>query len=274
MEAFKPLRGMAVAACAAMSLLLPAASCAWAETAIKLCIPETASKTVVVPNAKGECVNTKTVKYNKVQLPGSGELETLNKILPHVKYVESGVGGKPTIQFSGVNVQVVSGVGKTNAAVNGEGNLVIGYDENPGTETGSHDLILGEEQTFTSYGGIVGGLANSVTGPNASVIGGSLNSADGEGASIDSGQHNVASSRYASISGGFGNLATGSYAALSGGVGNTASGSYASVGGGASNEASTEAWIGGGYKNTTSGRLSAVFGGKEQTAKTEYQAIP
>ncbi len=36
------------------------------------------------------------------------------------------------MQFSGVNVQVVSGAGETNAAVNGEGNLVIGYDENPG----------------------------------------------------------------------------------------------------------------------------------------------
>jgi hypothetical protein len=47
---------------------------------------------------------------------GAGELETLNKILPHLSYLERGVGGKPTVQFSGVNVQVVSGAGKTRQA--------------------------------------------------------------------------------------------------------------------------------------------------------------
>ncbi|HUH81925.1 MAG TPA: hypothetical protein VLZ06_11425 [Solirubrobacteraceae bacterium] len=35
-----------------------------------------------------------------------------------------------------------------------EGALVIGYDEDPGnhTQTGSHDLIVGQEQQFTSCG--------------------------------------------------------------------------------------------------------------------------
>src|SRR6266568_4023467 len=56
------------------------------------------------------------------------EIKLLKSILPHIKYVESGVGGKPTIRFSGVNVQVVNGEGETGAPVNGEGNLVIGYD--------------------------------------------------------------------------------------------------------------------------------------------------
>jgi hypothetical protein len=55
----------------------------------------------------------------------SGELATLKEILPYVKYVASGVAGKPTIQFSAVNVQVLSGAGSTNATVNGEGNLVV-----------------------------------------------------------------------------------------------------------------------------------------------------
>jgi hypothetical protein len=77
-------------------------------------------------------------------------------------YVASGVGG-PTIQFSGVNVQVVNGEGKT-ASVNGDGNLVVGYDENAGKndQTGSHNVILGGEQTFTSLGGILGGFKNGV----------------------------------------------------------------------------------------------------------------
>src|SRR5919204_3281661 len=68
-------------------------------------------------------------------------------------YVASGVGGKPTVQFAAVNVQIVSGSGATDAAVNGKGNLVIGYDENPASrpQTGSHDLILGERNAWTGY---------------------------------------------------------------------------------------------------------------------------
>src|SRR5256885_13306260 len=44
-------------------------------------------------------------------------------------YVPSGAGGKPTVQFAAVNVQIVNGAGKTES-VNGKGNLVLGYDEN------------------------------------------------------------------------------------------------------------------------------------------------
>ena len=43
----------------------------------------------------------------------SGELETLRSVLPHMSYAASGIGGKPTIRFSAVNVQIVNGVGKT-----------------------------------------------------------------------------------------------------------------------------------------------------------------
>ncbi len=77
-------------------------------------------------------------------------------ILSHMKYVASGIDSKPTVKFEGVNVQIVNGEGKT-TTTNGEGNLVIGYDENPEKreQTGSHDLILGKEQKFTSYSGII-----------------------------------------------------------------------------------------------------------------------
>jgi hypothetical protein len=116
------------------------------------------------------------------------------------------VGGKPTIRFSGVNVQVVSGAGKTNAVVNGMGNLVIGYDENEGKheQTGSHNLILGEEQTFTSFGGIVAGVSNSITGESASVIGGTGNTASEAmfEASVSGGRHNHADGNFSSILGG------------------------------------------------------------------------
>lgn len=45
-----------------------------------------------------------------------------------------------TVEFSGVNVQVVSGSGSTDGAINGRGNLIVGHDEGPGSKTGSHNL--------------------------------------------------------------------------------------------------------------------------------------
>src|SRR5947208_4837947 len=46
-------------------------------------------------------------------------------------YLPSGVGGQPTVQFAALNVQIVNGA-ETRASLNGEGNLVRCYDENPG----------------------------------------------------------------------------------------------------------------------------------------------
>ena len=255
--------GLAVAFAVVLGALGSAA--AWAQAPVQLCVPETASKAVIVPNAKGECVDTKTVKYNEVALPAAGELETLNKLLPHINYLESGVGGKPTVQFSGVNVQVVNGDAKT-ASVNGEGNLVIGYDENAGKreQTGSHDLILGEEQTFTSYGGLLEGFRNSITAPFASVTGGEHNTASGQSASVSGGNFDTASALGSSVSGGLSNGASAYGDSVSGGRESTAAGLEAN-------------WIGGGYKNSIPGaalRRASIFGGKELTAKSEYEAIP
>ncbi len=49
------------------------------------------------------------------------QLALLKSILPYVKYVAAGVGGKPTIQFSGTNVEIVNGTNTENP--NGTGNL-------------------------------------------------------------------------------------------------------------------------------------------------------
>ena len=74
-------------------------------------------------------------------------------------YVSSGVGGRPTVAFSTVNVQVVSGSGSTNGAVNGEGNLVVGYAENGSghPQSGSNDLVVGSNNGWSGYGELVGG---------------------------------------------------------------------------------------------------------------------
>ena len=133
----------------------------------------------------------------------------------------------------------MNGEGRT-ATANGEGNLVIGYDENsgttrkaPGAQTGSHNLVLGEEQEFRSYGGIVGGFENTITEPFDAVIGGEDNTASGDcGSVVLTGVGNTASGSCSSVTGGFSNTASGPYAAVSAGEVNTAAGRGASVSGG------------------------------------------
>jgi hypothetical protein len=242
MRTFTAVRGMAAAVGSALALVLLIASGALAASPIYLCIAEKAGGAVKSGGTSGTC----KANYTKVALPSEEtEQQKLLSILPHMKYVASGVGGKPTIQFSGVNVQVVNGEGKT-ASLNGEGNLVIGYDENASrTQTGSHNLILGEEQAFSSFGGIVAGYGNTISGRESSVTGGFLNTASGY---------------YTAITGGANNIASVETASVSGGVRNTASNQGASVQGGS--------------KNLAEGRDASIFGGKELVAKNEYEAIP
>jgi hypothetical protein len=241
MSGSKALRAIGVGACVAVGLSAPVDRASAATTT--LCVKDGANGAVKGPTVVGG--NTCKPGYNVVTLPGAAELAVLEKILPHMNYVESGVAGKPTIQFSGVNVQVVNGEGKT-ASLNGEGNFVIGYDENAGrTQTGSHNLILGEEQAFSSFGGIAAGYGNTISG------------------------------REASVSGGFLNTASGFYTSITGGTNNTASVEAASVSGGVQNTAGSQgASVQGGNKNVAEARDASIFGGKELVAKNEYEAIP
>lgn len=140
---------------------------------VKLCVPKKEGGAILTPK-HGKCTRTYKLttlghegKAGKQGAEGKAGAEgktgpegkeggpsltaeqrtKLLAILPYIKYEEKGVGGEPTIQFSAVNVQIVNGEGKTETT-NGEGNLVIGYDENSGShkQTGSHNLILGEER--------------------------------------------------------------------------------------------------------------------------------
>jgi hypothetical protein len=260
----KALRGVTVAACVAVGMLLTVASGAMASGATKVCVPEKEGATLKTPKA-GVC----KPKYKLTELgaegkegpqgkegskgekgePGLSELskpeqEALKALLPYVKVEASGIDGKPTVLFSGVNVQIVNGEGQTEST-NGAGNLVLGYDAHFGPQTGSHNLILGSDQEYTSYSGLLAGRENSITAPFASVSGGVFNKA---------------SDSYASVSGGALNTASGEGASVSGGVFNKASDSYASVSGGALNTANFFA--------------SSIFGGKELTTESEYEAIP
>jgi hypothetical protein len=310
-----------------------------AGSAVKLCVPKAEERGVLTPK-HGKCKRGYKLtslgaegKEGKAGKPGaegrpgpegktgpggkpgpegkagttgftSGELETLKGILPCIKSVKEGIGGKPTVQFHGCNVQIVNGEGTTEST-NGEGNLVIGYDEAPGEQSGSHNLVLGARQTFTSFGGIVAGQSNRVTAPFASVTGGEFNTASGEWSSVSGGELNTASGEWSSVSGGASNTASGKWGSISGGDGNTASGQSASVSGGERNLANgVIAWVGGGFENTAEGTAaslsggdkntasaaassvsggyenkakgngSSIFGGKGLTATTEFEAIP
>ncbi|MEA2314321.1 MAG: hypothetical protein QOI03_1013, partial [Solirubrobacteraceae bacterium] len=251
---------------------------------VSLCVPSASGQPVV----SGACSGSGTT----VALPASSaDQQTLSSILPHISVSSSGVGGKPTIKFTGVNVQIIDGAGST-ASVNGTGNLVLGYDESPGTQSGSHDLVLGRNQSFTGYSELVGGYGNNVSGNYASalgysnkasgpysLIGGDQNTVSGSASSVLGGLKNTVSSAYSTLAGGCSNLVgtgtvtvssictnTASYphnfASITGGVGNQASGIDASVSGGHGNVASGQdgSWIGGGYLNTVSGQTSAISG--------------
>jgi hypothetical protein len=182
----------------------------------------------------------------------------------------------PTIEFSGVNVQIDSGSGATDGPVNGTGNLIIGYNATTTspTQSGSHNLVVGDEHTFTSYGGLVAGHQNSVTGVWASVSGGSSNTASGFAASVSGGFANTADGVSASISGGDNNRASSLGASVSGGDGNTASGPASSVTGGSENTAS---WLGasvtGGNLNTASGPEASVCGGERNAAVVSASSV-
>ncbi len=130
--------------------------------------------------------------------------------------------GKATVRFTAVNLQVVNGGGVTHAALNGTGNLIIGYGERwqnaENHREGSHNLILGVANDYKSYGGIVAGNGNSISNAFASVLGGSLNKASGENSVIVGGASNEASAEQATVSGGTQNKAAGRRTSIGGGV--------------------------------------------------------
>jgi hypothetical protein len=106
--------------------------------------------------------------------------------------------------ITGANLHICNGLGNTETT-NGLGNLVIGYNETRGDgddRTGSHNLVVGQQQNFSSFGGFVAGLDNNILGPYASVTGGTGNTATGRGSWIGGGQDNTANAPSDAVSGG------------------------------------------------------------------------
>jgi hypothetical protein len=174
------------------------------------------------------------------------------------------------VVFDKCNVYIRNGSGRTDGAVNGLGNLIIGYNETTGDNlrrTGSHNLVIGPEHAYSSFGGLVAGRENTISAPHASVTGGRLNTASGLGASVSGGSVNTASKDFASVSGGKNNEAKGLNASVSGGTSNSAQGDFSSVAGGSDNAASGfAASISGGSGNVAKGNYTSVSGGKQRDA--------
>jgi hypothetical protein len=202
--------------------------------------------------------------------------------------------GKPTARFTAVNVQIVNGTGST-FSTNGLGNLIVGYNEiagstafcsdgvsvseegdievnddqatctsnggiwAPNQRTGSHNLIVGNKNVYTQYGGLVAGYGNVVNAENSSVSGGENNIALGPVSSVTGGRNNKASGYWSWIGSGSGNTASGSNSSVSSGQLGIASGAYASVNGG--------------YKNTASGYYSTVSAGSENIAAGNSSSV-
>ena len=148
-------------------------------------------------------------------------------------------------------------------------------------QTGSHNIVAGEHDEYTSYGGLVVAFESGLTAPFG-VVFGAHNGTRAEYATVTGGEENTARGEAASVSGGREDVASGVGASVGGGVENTASGEVASVSGGALNNAASGAgWIGGGYKNELffakpgeEGISAAIFGGKEHRTAKNYEAIP
>ena len=155
------------------------------------------------------------------------------------------------LSITGVNVHILDGTDKT-ASPSGLGNLIIGYNKPRGygldARTGSHNLVLGDLNNYTSFGGLVAGKNNGVSGQYASVSGGQSNTASGDFSSVSGGEFNRASNYTSSVSGGYINAAISYGSSVSGGYSNTASGDFSSVsGGGSITQSSQNGWSGGTY---------------------------
>lgn len=190
--------------------------------------------------------------------------------------------------FAGANVFVQSGSGHTDDNTTGDlgdgtgvltglGNLVVGYDEaydSSSSKLGSHNLILGAGHSYTSFGGLLAGYGNTISGASSLVLGGQLNEASGMYSAVLAGDGNVASAEAALLLGGSENTGSGVAAVLLGGADNVASGEYAAVLGGQRSEASGySSTISGGYANHASSNYGAVSGGSYNTASGIGSAV-
>ena len=190
---------------------------------------------------------------------------------------QPGLGVVDDVVFEGCNVHIRNSSGSTTGTPDGTGNLIVGYNEDETPEldrSGSHNLVIGRRNSYSSYGGLVMGNQNNITAPFASVVGGIRNTASGEGATVNGGRTNTASGLESSVSGGQLNTASGEFSSVVGGRENIASGRHATVAGGVLGTASGPgSVIGGGANNIASGVQTTVSGGNTNVASSNHSTV-
>ncbi len=210
-----------------------------------------------------------------------------NSVLALDGYLKLGFkDGHPIAIFNAINVQVDNGTGRTDRVVNGLGNLIIGYNEtssnslyfcsNPiytlqsrctlngyqwgnNVRRGSHNLIIGSNNSYDDYGSIIAGVGNTSNANYSNILGGIANYTAAIYSNISGGRYNETHAYFSSITGGYDNVTNGKYSSILGGRENTATGLYSS--------------ISAGIKNTAEGVYSSVSGGQRNHAIGEYSSV-
>lgn len=167
-----------------------------------------------------------------------------------VVQIPDGQGGTVEALRCTSNFQVVNGVGTTDS-LNALGNLIVGYNElgsATGTDIrfGSHNIVAGLKNNYTSYGGMVMGQSNALTQPMSSVLGGTLNNPSSAESIVIGGNQNGTGGQYAVTVGGQSNFAIAANSVVVGGTVNIANGTNSVVSGGNTRLAGgTDDWVAG-----------------------------
>lgn len=143
------------------------------------------------------------VKIDAYVVTLENRIAELEKTINELKTTFKGVNRKGSaLIFNNMNVQITNGKGAT-ATTNGRGNLIVGYNESRGRDSrkGSHNIVVGGKNNYNSYGGIISGYNNSISGKYAFVGGGHNNYAGGDYSAINGGGKNNAKGKYSAISG-------------------------------------------------------------------------
>ncbi|MBN2340843.1 MAG: hypothetical protein JXX29_17635 [Deltaproteobacteria bacterium] len=143
-----------------------------------------ANAAVISGNTAAAVANAAAISTNATDIAGNAAdiitnalaIDDLEYLTSHISRVDN------ELYFTGANINIVSGSGSTDGDINGLGNLIIGYNEDldEGSEkSGSHNLVIGSQNNYSSYGGLVTGYQNTVSGEYSSVSGGTSNTASG-----------------------------------------------------------------------------------------------
>jgi hypothetical protein len=232
---------------------------ATADSPLAMCVPAAANTAITTPQADGTCPTGKTKKAVANEADLTAAKARITKLEGLLKGVTRGTShDQPTLTFSGENVRIINGANST-SALNGRGNLILGYNEAPGPQAGSHNIIVGIGDAATSYGSLVVGVNDSSEGPFETVLG----------------FNNFANRQYGTVLGGRDNGATGDYATVSGGVEGSASGFGSSISGGLHNTArGRDASVSGGFAVFADGVASSNLGGGSTHADNDYSTYP